>query len=283
MKWNQLRKWLIAAFAVIFIFCLGRLVLVMIEDRKSDALYQDARIAYFHTEPEEPEPVLPETPTKPTEEPDTEPTEEPVQEPETQEPPKQEKPTPPKPPVRLDFPSLKEASPDAVGWLEIPGTQISYPLVQGADNVKYLTTAFDGTRSRYGSLFLDFRNSPDFTDQNTLIYGHNLGNSAMFGRLLQYRHQDYYEKHPTFTIYTEQGELQYRIFSAYTADVASDTYRISFSEESFAAFLQEAQALSQILTNVTPGPQDSIVTLSTCTNNSDQERFVVYGCLTASE
>ncbi|MBQ3588855.1 MAG: chloride channel protein, partial [Clostridia bacterium] len=89
--------------------------------------------------------------------------------------------------LELDMQALKTANSDVIGWIYVPGTAIDYPLVQGSDNSKYLNTAWDGTWNKAGAIFMEERNSAEFDDFNTIIYGHNMGNGSMFSDLHLYR------------------------------------------------------------------------------------------------
>ncbi len=101
---------------------------------------------------------------------------------------------PTEPPLAVDFESLKAINPDVKGWLYIEALDISYPVVQGPDNDTYLHTTYEGTsRTNFaGSIFLDYQNQDDFSDGNTIVYGHNMKNLSMFGKLKQMKEQKKY-------------------------------------------------------------------------------------------
>ena len=92
-----------------------------------------------------------------------------------------------------DFTKLVELNDQSVGWITIDGTAIDYPVVQGDDNSYYLTHDFNNSSSIQGSIFMDYRNQPDFSDWNNIVYGHNMDNGSMFGALVKYRKQAFYE------------------------------------------------------------------------------------------
>ena len=181
------------------------------------------------------------------------------------------------PAYAVDFAALQADNPDVCGWLYSPGTVIEYPVLQGEDNDYYLDHTLTGEKHKYGSLFLDMDNAPDFTDPNTIIYGHRMNSGAMFGSLPQYEKQEYYEEHPTMQLYTPQGSYTLEIFSAFVAKTSEKYYQRTFaSQEEFADFLEIFRDKSAIATDVEVGPEDRIVTLSTCTKNGgDDTRFVV--------
>lgn len=102
----------------------------------------------------------------------------------------------------IDFEALWEINKDVIAWIELPGTIINYPIVQGEDNEQYLRHLLDGSYHRFGTLFIDYRNAPDFTNDNTIVYGHHIKAGDMFCLLEEYREQSYYDEHPYFLLYT---------------------------------------------------------------------------------
>ena len=181
----------------------------------------------------------------------------------------------------VDFASLKSINPEVVGWLIVDDTDISYPIVQGPDNDKYLKIAYDGTRSNAGSIFMNANNAPDLSDAHTLIYGHNMKDDSMFGKLMYFEDPAYLNDHRYFTIYNESGEYKYRIFSAYVTYSASFVYtdHFEFSWDQYD-FIEKSLDSSILDMGVEVTEDDKIVTLSTCTSRGNRaERFVVQGIL----
>ena len=178
----------------------------------------------------------------------------------------------------IDFAQLRAINEDIIGWLRIGAIDVSYPVAQAKDNDYYLHRTFEKQDNFAGCIFLNCDNSKFFTDQNSIVYGHNMKNGSMFGNLKKFREQETCDANPYFWIFTPTLIYQYRIFS--TAEVSSDgaPYRIRFTTEDYADFLQTMAAQSVIRTNVSPGAQDRIVALSTCTGN-DATRFIVQGML----
>ena len=91
-------------------------------------------------------------------------------------------------------------NPNVIGWIEIPGLSISYPVVQGTDNAYYLHHLFTGEYNSSGSIFADWHNQPDFADPNTIVYGHNMKNGSMFGTLSHYQDQALWEASPNLSL-----------------------------------------------------------------------------------
>lgn len=179
----------------------------------------------------------------------------------------------------IDFTQLLSVNSDIVGWLRIRALDISYPVVQGKDNDYYLHRTFEKTDNFAGCLFVNSYNMGDFTDQNTIIYGHNMKNGSMFGKLKNFNDPEVFKKSRYFWIFTPDFIYQYRIFSASVVDKTGLTYQISFTDDEFDQFIGRAYSNSVVDNqDVTVTKEDRIVTLSTCTGD-DSTRFVVMGKL----
>ena len=178
----------------------------------------------------------------------------------------------------MDFVALREQNTDVLGWIVIPNTKVSYPLVQGEDNDYYLNHTWRKTRSVVGAIFMEQQSSADLTDFNTIIYGHRMNNRSMFGRLLDYKKQSYWQDHPRLYITDDSGTHTYEIFAAYEPAVGSTPYCIRFSNDTEKqTFINYGLEHSVIETGVVPEVTDRIVTLSTCTGNGHATRWVVQG------
>lgn len=179
----------------------------------------------------------------------------------------------------IDFAELKGVNEDIVGWLKISALDISYPVVQGTDNDYYLHRTFEGVENFAGCLFVNSGNSADFTDQNTIVYGHNMKNGSMFGKLKKFQEEETFRKSKYFWMFTENFIYQYRIFSAMTVNKVGINYQTFFAESEFSEFRDQAFANSVVEnSDVELSYEDRIVTLSTCTGD-DSTRFVVMGRL----
>ena len=102
----------------------------------------------------------------------------------------------------VDFDALRETGPDIIGWLTLPDTAINYPVTQADDNEYYLHHLYDGTYNKTGCLFADYENQEDFSDRNTIIYGHNMRDGSMFATLNEYDEQSYFDGHPKMYLVT---------------------------------------------------------------------------------
>lgn len=181
---------------------------------------------------------------------------------------------------QIDFSRLRESSPDVTAWIYGEETGISYPVVQGEDNSYYLNHMADGAFNSAGSIFLDCRNQADYSDRHSIIYGHHMKNDTMFFSLTEYASQEYYEEHPRFWLILPDQAYTLEWFSGYVASVEENAWQLSFeSDAAFGSWLTEILGKSAFLSGVTPTEQDTIVTLSTCNNAYDDERFVLHGVL----
>ena len=125
----------------------------------------------------------------------------------------------PRAPINVDFASLKSVNPDVVGWIYVEAlNHISYPIVQGKDNETYLHQTYEGNYNFAGTLFIDYENSSDFNDCNTLVYGHNMKNGSMFAGLHKFSDEDYMTEHQKVIIYTPEHILTYKVFAAVVYD-----------------------------------------------------------------
>lgn len=182
---------------------------------------------------------------------------------------------------QVDFDELLKINPDTIGWIRFhPGPSvINYPIVQGSDNSEYLKKTFSSNENTLGAIFLNVDNSPDFTDKNSIIYGHRMKDGSMFRHLQDYEDKSFWKANPYFYIYTPDGsEIKYHIYSVGEVEDTSDTYLTVFNtEEEYQAFLDMTREVAMYDTGVEVTTSDTMVTLSTCTSASDNHRFVVRG------
>ena len=182
-------------------------------------------------------------------------------------------------PVDIDFEELKNINSDVAGWLYMEALpDISYPIVQGKNNEYYLHHTYKKESVFAGSIFVDCKNTKDFSDQNTIVYGHNMKNGSMFGTLKKYKLQETFDTSPYFWIITPDEAYKYKIFAAYTAKVDGNTYTlIKGPGKETIEYANMMREKSDIETGVFQFKEtDKIITLSTCTGNS-ATRFVVQG------
>ena len=189
---------------------------------------------------------------------------------------------------KVDFDALLKENSDTVAWIRFDEPEIiNYPVVKSADNADYLTKTFTANDNKLGAIFMDYRNSNDFSDRNTFIYGHHLNvGGEMFSELLEYESESFCKEHPNFYIYTPDGKVRtYTVFSAGVVKDTADNYKIDYaSDADFEEYLKLCQDSSNYtVDDVELNAQSQIVSLSTCTNVRDDERFLVQGVLTATD
>ena len=180
----------------------------------------------------------------------------------------------------VDFAALSRINPDIVGWLYCEGTQINYPVVQGSDDEYYLDHLFDGTQNANGCLFLDSRVDASFSSVHSIIYGHHMRSGAMFASLDGYKRQSFYDAHPAMLLITPDATYEVRLFAAYVADPSEDAWEVSFANDGeIQTWIDAAIAQSTFTSDVKPTPGDRLLTLSTCSYEFGDARFVVVGVM----
>ena len=181
---------------------------------------------------------------------------------------------------RVDFEHLSQINPDVVGWIYIRDTNINYPIVQGSNNKYYLDKLFDGTYNAAGSIFLDAACFPDFSGNHSIIYGHNMKDKSMFADLMKYKDQIFFEEHSEGLLITPTAVHKIVFFSGYVSHNWTDAWELEFRDVSFSKWLKNIEARSFFDTTDYPGEDDRILTLSTCTYEFDDAKYVLHGYVT---
>lgn len=187
----------------------------------------------------------------------------------------EKKPEPQKPEpetINVDFAGLTSKYPDVVGYIYAAYTGINYPIVQSSSNDYYLNHDLDGNVNNNGSIFIEHLNSSDFSDQNTIIYGHNMKSGLMFAHLTNYKNQSYYNAHPYFYIYTPTQNYKLNLYAGFVCEHDDEVYALSLSQSQLEAMAAKSTFKSNIGT-----PTGNVVTLSTCSYEFDDARYVVVG------
>lgn len=171
---------------------------------------------------------------------------------------------------------------DMVGWIKIDGTKIDYPVMYNSEsNAYYLHRNFKKENSSDGIPFMDYQCTPNEFGDNVIIYAHNLRNGGMFHDLLNYCSKDFWEKHKTVRYDTMYNMCEYEIFAAFHTSIGSkdefEYYRFvnADSETEYNTFVNSCIGHSLYSTGIRPEYGDTLLTLSTCSYNTDNERFVV--------
>lgn len=169
----------------------------------------------------------------------------------------------------IDFDALKKVNEDIVGWINIPDTEIDYPIVQGSDNAYYLNHSFQKESNIIGSIFMDVNNDLNFQDAHTLIYGHNVPEGDMFKDLEKFKDETFFKEHQTIYLYTPNAAYELAVISFYQTTETSDTYQyFKEHDSSFVSYGKGRLSLSMYPSTATFQDNDSIITLSTCSYES---------------
>lgn len=253
------KKWiynsLIVAFSLVFVFCIYKIASYYIQlgttNKVKDELVDEV-VSYEQTAEETP----------------------------TEQPKEEEKGYYHAPiPKSINFNSLKAKNSEVVGWIFNENGIINYPVMHTDNNQYYLNHLIDGRKNVNGSIYIDYRNSGDFTDYNTIIYGHSMKNGTMFATLLRYRNHGYYAEYPNFYLYTPNANYRVEIVSAYETTIDDLIYNSVTSEEQYKSLISHVLARSRYNTYSVVTVSDTLVTFSTCAYSSDNARFVVVGKL----
>jgi sortase B len=175
------------------------------------------------------------------------------------------------------FEKLYSENNDLVGWIRIENTAVDYPVLQFIDNAYYLDRDFYGQKSKAGSIFMDYRNEAGAASFNTILYGHHMADGSMFKDLMKYKRADFLENHKIIRFDVLNQEYEWEIFSVYVTDVEFYYIDTNFpTVDKKLTFIQAIQEKSLHQSGIQVGPEDHILTLSTCSYEFDNARFVVH-------
>lgn len=189
--------------------------------------------------------------------------------------------------IPIDFNFLREENEDIIGWIQVEGTTIDYPILYDTTyNMYYLNHNYKGTYTGYGSIFMLEDNASDFTDFNTVVYGHNMLDGSMFAQLHQFRKKDFFDSHGQILVYTPNRKLTYQVFASYRTDNLNIIVNNDFSTEElrteYIGRIYEHNAVANFNQEYSVTADDRILTLSTCIGNPAY-RYVVQGILVSDE
>lgn len=183
----------------------------------------------------------------------------------------------------LNIPKLKKINSDTVGWIQVKGTNINYPVVQTNNNDYYLDHDYNKAKNTAGWIFMDYRNDPLLSNKNTIIYGHGRLSKIMFGTLKNILNSDWYKNKNNYYVryYTNKTKNIWEVFSVYRIKTTSDYIQVSFSsDDEYIRFLRKLQKRSAYDFNTYLTKEDKIITLSTCYNK--KEKVVMHAKLVSS-
>ena len=191
--------------------------------------------------------------------------------------------------IPVKFEELQAVNPDVYAWITVPGTDIDYPILQHAsDNSYYLMHNIDGSYGYPGCIYTENLNSKDFTDNNTVIYGHNMKNGSMFAQLHKYEDPDFFDANREVLIYLPEEVLHYTVFAAYIYDDRHLLYSFDFADpDVYQKYLDSVFNIRDMSANIdkdmTVTKDDQIVTLVTCIGSRPNNRLLVQAVLTDRE
>lgn len=168
---------------------------------------------------------------------------------------------------------------DYAGWISIGGTEIDYPMVRGNNNGYYLTRNFYKERSKYGAIFMDYRNAKDFSDKHVMVYGHAMKNTAMFGFLDKYKKSNYLPGKEIIEIRTLEGIRRYEIFSVYVAEATVSGMKVPANNESMSDMIKLYKGRSLYKIDVDMSDVTQILTLVSCDYSIDDGRIIIHARL----
>lgn len=184
-------------------------------------------------------------------------------------------------PNSITLGELMKLNKDVVGWIKIFDTHISYPVVQGKDNQEYLNKDVFGEFSFSGSIFLDYRNACDFTDSYSIIYGHHMEYGAMFGDVVEFKNDDYFQEHKTGALFLLDDTYKITLFACVeTQEFDNKIYNpIVQGKDNLDTFLKYIKDEAVQYRDISLNHDDKIIGLSTCAEAGTNERVVLFGRL----
>ena len=192
--------------------------------------------------------------------------------------------------IPINFEALKVKNPDIYSWIRIPDTAVDYPILQSTSDPEdfYLNHTVDRTSGLPGAIYTRMNNAKDFSDTNTVIYGHNMKDGSMFKGLHKYEDKSYFDGHPYVYIYTPDKSYKYEIFAAVTYSDVLLSSAFDFSTErgllDFVESLKNTRNMTdQIKESVEIKEGDKLITLSTCIAGKPNNRYIVVAVLRNEE
>lgn len=189
--------------------------------------------------------------------------------------------------IPINFDYLQGENPDIIGWIMVDGTLIDYPILYDTTyNMYYLSHNFEGTATGYGSIFVLGENADDFSDFNTVVYGHNMLDGRMFASLHKFQDTAFFHDHGQIVIYTPDRQLTYQVFAAYRTDnrniIANNDFSTEELRQEYLDRIYSQADIARFNPDYKVTASDRIVTLSTCIGNPAY-RYVVQGVLVSEE
>lgn len=191
--------------------------------------------------------------------------------------------------IPIDFAALQQQNPDVYAWIQVPGTEVDYPILQSSnDNTYYLNHTIDGEEKKEGAIFTENYNTKTFEDPNTVIYGHDMKNGSMFQSIHKYMDRSFFDNNRDIVIYMPDQILRYKIFAAYLTDNRHLLMNYNFwSKDEYQQYLNSIFSMRDmnafIDTSMEVTNEDKIITLSTCYAGISTQRYLVQAVLVSIE
>ena len=176
---------------------------------------------------------------------------------------------------------LKKLNPDVKAWIQVPKTNIDYPVVQGQDDMEYINKNLYGEFELSGAIFLSCQNKHDFSDPYNLVYGHNMKNGGMFADVADFTNKEYFETHQKGKLYLTDATRKIRFFACMkvTAADAKIYHPDGYRKENLKDLLDYIQANAVQYRDVNVADENSLIALSTCSEAETNGRVVLIGKL----
>ncbi len=257
MKKSIALKIAIVIFAAVFVISGYNIIKILNEDAAAEKLY--TAIEKEYVTPVNSAPEKENTNEKPSENPVTEPA------------------------IKVDFQALMTKNNEVVGWLYLPNSVINYPVAKAQDNDKYLRRGLDGKYLRAGTLFADYRNKDLEESSNYIIYGHNMKNGTMFKTLVDYKKQAFYDENPIIFYLTPEKTYRIELILGNVVKSNDQIYNPELTSAELIEILNKYKQTSTFKSSVEFTEEDRFITLSTCSYEYDEARFIAVGKITACE
>ena len=176
---------------------------------------------------------------------------------------------------------LKKLNPDVKAWIQVPKTNIDYPVVQGQDDMEYINKNVYGEFELSGAIFLSCLNKDDFSDPYNLVYGHNMKNGGMFADVADFTNKEYFETHQKGKLYLTDATRKIRFFACMkvTAADAKIYHPDGYRKDNLKDLLDYIQANAVQYRDVNVADENSLIALSTCSEAETNGRVVLIGKL----
>lgn len=177
----------------------------------------------------------------------------------------------------FNFDEMLKINPGFVGWIRVPNTSISLPVVKYSNNSYYLTHDFYKKYDRRGTVFMDYRNDPVNFDANTILYGHNCYDGTMFSELEKYQDIEFYKSSPVIEFYSRNGKDKWKVYAVFITNAKAEedngyifNYIYPYMDgKNFDGFINEVNKRRLYATDVDINDDDNMLILSTCIRSLD--------------